>query len=123
MTTLFPPLGLIVREPWAGMLVDGVKTWEIRSRDTHVRGRIGLIRGGSGLVIGSTILIKTFRVTRERLLANRAKHRMSESEVAALFRPGSNYRTPWAWEMASPRRFAVPRPYRHHDGAVIWVRL
>ena len=44
--------GLIIREPWIGMILAGRKTWEMRSRQTPYRGRIGLIRKGTGMVVG-----------------------------------------------------------------------
>jgi ASCH domain len=43
--------GLIIDEPWISLIVSGEKTWEMRSRNTNVRGRIGLIRKGSKTVI------------------------------------------------------------------------
>ena len=40
---------LIVREPWIDLILDGHKTWELRTQPTSIRGRIALIhliRGG-----------------------------------------------------------------------------
>src|SRR5438876_7688725 len=48
---------LIIDEPWISMIVSGQKTWEMRSRNTQVRGRIGLIRKGSKTVIGLADLV------------------------------------------------------------------
>lgn len=115
--------GLIIREPWVGMIVDGRKTWEIRSRDTDIRGRIGLIRGGSGLIVGSAELYGTFPVTKGELLESMDQHGMSRAEVLALFKPGSNYHKPWVWMMRDSKPFTPPRPYTHPNGAVIWVLL
>jgi hypothetical protein len=39
--------GLIIDAPWIGYIISGTKTWEMRLRNTAVRGRIGLIRKGS----------------------------------------------------------------------------
>ena len=36
--------GLVIDEPWIGMLLAGKKTWEMRSAPTSKRGTIGLIR-------------------------------------------------------------------------------
>ena len=44
--------GLIIREPWIGYILSGAKTWEMRTTPTLRRERIGLIRKGTGLVIG-----------------------------------------------------------------------
>ena len=51
--------GLIIDEPWISLIVSGEKSWEMRSRDTYVRGRIGLIRKGSKTVIGLADLVET----------------------------------------------------------------
>ena len=34
--------GLIIREPWIGMIMDGSKTWELRTQHTTMRGEIAL---------------------------------------------------------------------------------
>jgi hypothetical protein len=39
--------GLVIDEPWISLIISGEKTWEMRSRNTVVRGRIALIRKGS----------------------------------------------------------------------------
>jgi len=36
--------GLIIREPWIGMILDGSKTWELHTQHTTMRGEIALIR-------------------------------------------------------------------------------
>jgi len=38
-TTLLDRL-LVVAEPWASLLVDGEKTWELRATSTKIRGPI-----------------------------------------------------------------------------------
>lgn len=43
---------LIIDEPWISRMLDGSKTWEMRSRSTENRGRFALIRKGSGQVVG-----------------------------------------------------------------------
>lgn len=48
---------LIIREPWIGLILDGRKTWEMRSHATTKRGVIGLIRQGSGLIVGTARIV------------------------------------------------------------------
>ena len=43
---------LFVRAPFAGWIVDGVKTVEYRTRPTNIRGKIGIVQSKSGTVIG-----------------------------------------------------------------------
>ncbi len=47
-----PEWGLFVREPFAGRIISGTKTWELRKQSTNRRGRIGILseRGLLGTV-------------------------------------------------------------------------
>jgi hypothetical protein len=44
--------GLIIRAPWIDMILAGTKTWEMRTAPCPHLGRIGLIRKGTGLIVG-----------------------------------------------------------------------
>jgi hypothetical protein len=48
--------GLIIADPWIGYILDGSKTWEMRSSPTQVRGAFALIRKGTGAVSGVATL-------------------------------------------------------------------
>ncbi len=48
---------LFVKASFAGWIVDGVKLIEYRTRETLIRGRIGIIESGTGTVIGDAELI------------------------------------------------------------------
>lgn len=89
-------LGLIIREPWISKILAGRKVWEIRSRPTNIRGRVKLIRGGSGLVVGTVEVIDCIQLTKRKC---------------------------FAWVLRNPVRFIRPQRYRHPNGAVIWVNL
>jgi hypothetical protein len=108
--------GLIIDEPWISLIVSGQKTWEMRSRNTGVRGRIGLIRKGSKTVIGLADLVETLRKL-PISGANFAKHRVPESEI------DDNFKWTTAWVLQCARSLPKPVPYRHPAGAVIWVNL
>ena len=110
--------GLIINEPWVSMIVAGEKTWEMRSRNTVVRGRIALIRKGSKTVIGTADLVGTVpNLSRSALKANVAKHQVPENRIGDEFK----HNTAWVLEGARPLR--EPVRYRHPAGAVIWVNL
>ena len=47
-----------IREPWIDMILDGLKTWEIRSKFTKKIGPVALIRSKSGTVVGTANLSK-----------------------------------------------------------------
>ena len=111
---------LIVADPWIGMILDGSKTWEMRSTGASHRGWFGLIRKGSGAVYGVAQLTDVLRtLDTEGMLATVSRHRIPEAtirsgEVAA-------WNTPWVLANARPLR--EPVPYRHRSGAVTWVSL
>ena len=52
--------GLIIDEPFISEILNGSKTWEMRSRHTDRRGLIALIAKGSGAVVGAATLIVEF---------------------------------------------------------------
>jgi ASCH domain-containing protein len=49
--------GLIIDEPWISLILQGEKIWEMRKTACHHRGRIALIRKGSGQVVGIAALL------------------------------------------------------------------
>ena len=110
--------GLILRPYWLDRILAGTKTWEIRGTDTAVRGPIGLIASGSGILIGLVDLVGTEPLTSATYLAGFPHH-------AIPCRPDQPlpYPHPWAWHVARPWRFPTPIPYLHPQGAVRWVRL
>lgn len=110
--------GLVIDEPWVSMILSGEKTWEMRSRNTQVRGRIALIKKGSKTVVGVADLVGTLpKLSRAELKANVDKHCVSENDVGEGFK----HSTAWVLERAQPLR--EPVRYRHPSGAVIWVNL
>lgn len=110
--------GLIIDEPWVSLIVSGQKTWEMRSRNTGVRGRIGLIRKGSKTIIGLADLVETLpKLSESELRTSSAKHRVPECEI------DRNFKWTTAWVLQGARSLQKPVPYRHPPGAVIWVNL
>lgn len=106
---------LIIDEPWITLLLRGEKTWEMRSTQTTKRGPIALIRKGSGLVVGTARLTDCLGPFDDaQVAAHEARHRVPLAKIGK-----------WrhAWVMADCRALAQPVPYRHPNGAVIWVRL
>lgn len=110
--------GLIIKRPWIDLILDGSKTWEIRGSATHTRGPIGLIPSGSGCVVGVVDLVDCLSLSDKAYRQGQAFHQIQNAAVVPL-----PYPRLYAWVLAHPRRLAVPRPYVHPRGAVIWVRL
>lgn len=62
--------GLIIKDPWIGMVLDNWKSWEIRGRRTWKRGTVYLIRSGSGCIVGKTDIVDCVALTEERFEGN-----------------------------------------------------
>jgi hypothetical protein len=46
-------VGLVIKSPWIEKILAGETTWEIRGRNTKLRGRIALIKSRSGKIYGT----------------------------------------------------------------------
>jgi len=106
-----------VREPYASLIVDGKKTWEIRKSPTRVRGPIGII--SRGRLIGEVELVDVlgpFSV--EALKAHEDKHRAS-----GFLESYAQGRPLWAWVLKNPRRYEKPLPIPPKKGRMRWVDL
>jgi hypothetical protein len=87
---------LFVKAPFAGWIVDGVKLIEYRTRETYLRGRIGIIESGTGTVIGDAELID------------------------CNWNPQQGF---YLWLLRNPRRYTTPVPFEHKQGCVTWALL
>ena len=113
--------GLLIQSSNIDAILDGEKIWEMRSRITHQRGRIALIRSGSGLIVGICDLIAVKGpLNCKQLEENRDKHLASPS---ILLNPDRGKPRSIAWVLANARQLPEPIAYEHPRGAVIWVNL
>jgi len=111
--------GLIIREPWIGKILAGEKTWEIRGSKTKIREPIALIRGGSGLVVGTCDLVDVVGpLSLKELKANANKIGSQPSQLTEL-----RYAATYAWVLSRVTPLKKPKHYEHPRGAVIWVKL
>jgi hypothetical protein len=111
---------LIIREPWIEQILAGSKTWEMRSSRTHMRGRIGLIRQGTGMVVGVADLVcSPPRLNAAKLSASRHLHAIPEEDTAAAYKKGRLY----PWVLCNARRLERPVRAGQKPGQVIWVSL
>jgi hypothetical protein len=108
--------GLIIKDPWINLILDGVKTWEIRGSATNIRGVIALIQSGTKMVYGTVELYNSILLNREEYELNQAKHKVPLD----IRLP---YLKVYAWEFRNAKRYYKPKPYIHPQGAVIWVNL
>jgi len=107
---------LIVRKPYIDQILDGIKTWEMRSTATRIRGRIALIEGGSGLIVGECRLVDSSKpLDVGEFGFYRHEHRIYDESLLI--------RWPHPWILKDAKRYHEPIPYKHPAGAVIWVDL
>lgn len=107
--------GLIIKKKWLGLILEGKKTWEIRSCNTRKRGLIALIESGSGEVKG-TCCVDDSRVFNLDLCSHWTCHGLSRAGLRSL-----RYKTIYAWILRKPRRIK-PVKYKHPRGAIVWVK-
>ncbi|HVU21973.1 MAG TPA: hypothetical protein VHE09_14675 [Rhizomicrobium sp.] len=112
---------LIIDEPWIEKILSGLKTWEMRKHNCNLRGWIGLIRKGSGLVVGVAEILgsETPIATLAEYADSEHRHGVPPERQRLAFNEG--WRTPWVLQHA--KRLVKPVPYKHPSGAVIWVNL
>jgi hypothetical protein len=114
-------LALGVRQPWVELILRGIKTVEVRSQDTRVRGTIYLYASRklselpaalevarqheldcqtlpAGLLVGSVEIADT--------------RQARANDAAASCVPASLLKKQFAWELCNPQRFAAPVPVR-----------
>lgn len=110
---------LIIRQPHIGHILNGDKSWEMRSKPTKIRGKIGLIEAGSGLIVGECEIIRMQQAptTYRARHMTRSYHRIDESRYDVMDK------WCWAWVIENAIKYETPIPYKHPSGAVIWVDL
>jgi hypothetical protein len=110
---------IIIRQPYIGLILDGQKTWEMRSTLTLRRGQIGLIHKGTKTVVGVANIVDCIGpLTDESRLAAEDRHCVSADKWADPF--FAKYR--FAWVLTNARRLIKPVPYKQ-TGPVIWITL
>jgi len=111
---------LIIDQPWIDLILSGRKTWEMRGTGTSHRGPFGLIRKGSGQVVGVARLTGCgTALSVPEMVASIDRHHIPEHTIRSGF--VSKWTTPW--HLADARPLLNPVPYRHPSGAVTWVNL
>lgn len=117
---------MIRREPLEKIL-RGNKTWEIRTRATKVRGRIGLSEKGAGQIVGTVIIAAVVGpLSLDQVLSNARKMGLQRGEIEADlhdWRTRCGRGRVFAWVFASVRRLRRPVPFQNPSGAVTWARV
>ena len=107
---------LVIKQPWVDYILNGKKTWEIRGSNTKIRGKIFLIRSGSGLIVGSCELIDSIPLSMDMFQKESMKHCIQDINKLP-------YKNTYAWVLANAQRFEKPIKYKHPKGAIIRVNV
>jgi hypothetical protein len=110
--------GLLIKSPWIDKILNGEKTWEIRGSNTNIRGKIALIKSGSGTILGTVEIVDSIRLPFDKYQSGEKYHC-----VPTCKRTHELYKNTHAWIMRNPVKFEEPIGYKHPMGAVIWVNL
>lgn len=110
--------GLLIKSPWIERIFEGKKTWEIRGSNTTIRGKIALIKSGTGLILRTVKLADCIRLELEEYRESEKFHCIPRQECGEL-----PYKNTHAWVFRNPVLFERPKPYKHPSGAIIWVNL
>jgi hypothetical protein len=112
--------GLIIRSPWIDKIIAGEKTWEMRTRPTAYRGRVGLIRKGTGHIVGVADIVDSLDALDEaQLAANRDRHGIPADMDGEVLRA----RWVYPWVLRNVRALPTPVPVGKTAGPVIWMKL
>jgi predicted transcriptional regulator len=107
---------LIVKKPYARLIVQGKKKWELRTTKTNIRGRIGIAESGTGEIIGEIDLVDSLeRIDIDTAVLNQTKHKLQDIGLI------EKWCFPWVLENAV--EYNNPKKYHHKPGAVIWIKI
>ena len=108
--------GIIVAEQYAKAILDGRKSWEMRTRRWSHRGPVGVIVAGSGKVFGVAEMVDCVELPDDEAVILAAADRHLVTSPADLRSREGNLRR-FAWVLRSPCAFESPTPYSHKRGS------
>jgi hypothetical protein len=110
---------LLIHEEFVNKILVGKKTWEMRGAWTTIRETIALVPSGTGTVTGVCDLVGCIGpLTAAEYRKNARKAGTISSEAKLGY-----YKKTYAWVVKNPRTLKKPVPYKHPNGAIIWVTL
>lgn len=110
--------GLIVKSPYIEEILGGTKKLEIRGSNTHIRGKIALIKSGSSRIFGTVNIVDSKELSFDEYKEWKISRGASKNDI--IEKP---YKRIYAWVLEEPVKLEEPIVYKHPMGAVIWVNL
>jgi hypothetical protein len=143
---------LAVRQPWASLIVEGLKTLEIRSNLTNKRERVAIYCSKNDLTeYEENQFLRLIYDMESKKEITKDERRLAEDNIRRMGTPGriigtveiTNCRSVssydilclrnkhfannitllhYCWEFSNPIKFSSPIPYKPPKGAVIWSK-
>ena len=108
--------GLIIKQPYAEMVINGEKEWELRSkRPPHKKLKKIIYLLSSGKALGKICIDTHWTTDIENLKSNQEKHC---SEISFL----PIHHVSHVWKIQVITKFTQPKKYIHPTGARVWVK-
>ena len=120
-----PVNALTLKQDWLELILTGCKTWEIRSQPINKRERVALAqsqttKSQTALLLGDVEIVNCVRLDADMFAASIDKHCVPQDRHTEII---GGYAKIFAWELARPRRYVTPIPYKRVPGQVGWVKL
>ena len=110
--------GLIIKSPYIEDILNGKKKYEIRGTNTKIRGKIILLKSGTGLALGTVDVISSEEWDLKKY--NSWDYRKDNRKLLVDCLP---YKKTYAWKLDNHRWFSYPKKYVHPSVAIVWVKL
>ena len=107
-------LALLMHEKWLKRILYYGKSWEIRGRNTHIRGKIYL--AFKDHIYGETQITDCFPITKEELKANFNLHHVEDLSIVT-------YKTPHIWMLDNTKRYNKPIKFPRKKGQIVFCSV
>ena len=107
-------LALLLHERWLKRILNYGKSWEIRGKDTHVRGKIYL--AFKNHIYGHTHIIDSFPITKAELQSSIHRHHVDDLSIV-------EYKTPYIWMLKDSEKYQKPIKFKRKPGQVVWCKV
>jgi hypothetical protein len=124
----YPKKALIIKEPFLSYIFEKRKSWEIRGNDTKIRGRIGLIGSGTGMILGECEIngsygpLEYIELINLKYITEEEKNNLKQDRKLPYINKDNQSKT-YGWEFKNVKKYLEPIPYNHPKGAIIFVNI
>ena len=111
---------LIVKDPWASLILKGEKKLELRTtRTKKINQEIYIAKSGTKKIFGKVTITDCKEIKKENLEILREKHLVSNDALNNM--KYYQKKKIYGWDLDNPEYFETPISYNHPNGAQTWV--